>query len=119
MIPIAGHCGIPNTAQAVSANMAVTNTTGLGFLSVWPEGAVQPSPMVASLNYSQGQTIANAVIAPLGGRTGRIGAASAGPSLPLPPLFPVLEELLQPGEEYGSLAIRRRACGGWCRLPRR
>jgi len=66
VFPVAGYCGIPNTAQAVSANMAVTNTTGGGYLSVWPEGAAQPSPMVASLNYSQGQTIANAVIAPLG-----------------------------------------------------
>ena len=66
VFPIAGNCGIPATALAVSANMAVTNTSGNGFISVWPEGAVQPSPPVASLNYSAGQTIANAVLAPLG-----------------------------------------------------
>src|SRR5204863_7672899 len=66
VFPVAGHCGIPMTAQAVSANMAVTNTTGLGFISVWPEGATQPAPLVASMNYSAGQTIANAVLAPLG-----------------------------------------------------
>jgi hypothetical protein len=64
--PVAGHCGIPATAQAVSANMAVTNTTGLGFISVWPDGLPQPAPLVASLNFSAGQTIANAVLAPLG-----------------------------------------------------
>jgi hypothetical protein len=64
--PIAGQCGIPFTAQAVSANIAVTNTSGLGFLAVWPGGDPQPSPMVASINYSAGQTIANAVLAPLG-----------------------------------------------------
>jgi hypothetical protein len=66
VFPVAGHCGIPLSAQAVSANMAVTNTSAAGFLSVWPEGAPTPSPLVASMNYSAGQTIANAVIAPLG-----------------------------------------------------
>jgi hypothetical protein len=66
VFPVAGHCGIPATAQAVSANMAVTNTTATGFLSVWPEGAPQPAPLVASMNYSTGQTIANAVLASLG-----------------------------------------------------
>src|SRR5258707_9923260 len=66
VFPVAGNCGIPSSAQAVSANMAVTNTSATGFLSVWPEGAPQPSPLVASMNYSAGQTIANAVIAPLG-----------------------------------------------------
>jgi hypothetical protein len=66
VFPVAGNCGIPASAQAVSANMAVTNTSALGFISVWPEGAPTPSPLVASMNYSAGQTIANAVIAPLG-----------------------------------------------------
>src|SRR5258708_16910360 len=66
VFPVAGHCGIPSSAQAVSANMAVTNTTGLGFISVWPEGAPQPAPLVASTNYSAGPTIANHLIAPLG-----------------------------------------------------
>jgi hypothetical protein len=66
VFPVAGHCGIPLSAQAVSANMAVTNTSAAGFLSVWPEGAPQPVPLVASMNYSAGQTIANAVIAPIG-----------------------------------------------------
>src|SRR5258707_495546 len=68
--PVAGNCGIPLSAQAVSANLAVTNTTGIGFISVWPDGAPQPSPLVASLNYSAGQTIANAVLAPLGASGG-------------------------------------------------
>jgi hypothetical protein len=63
---VAGNCGIPASAQAVSMNIAVTNTAALGFLSVWPGGAPQPVPLVASMNYSAGQTIANAVIAPLG-----------------------------------------------------
>ena len=78
VFPVAGHCGIPVTAQAVSANMAVTNTTGQGFLSVWPEGAAQPVPLVASMNYSPGQTIANAVLAPLGTNGGITVYAKVG-----------------------------------------
>jgi hypothetical protein len=66
VFPVAGHCGIPSTAQAVSTNLAVTNTTGNGHLSVWPEGAPPPTPLVSSMNYSAGQTIANAVIVALG-----------------------------------------------------
>jgi len=64
--PVNGHCGIPATAQALSANFAVTNTTGNGFISVWPGDGAQPVPLVASMNFSAGQTIANAVIVPLG-----------------------------------------------------
>ncbi len=66
VFPVAGNCGVPLTAQAVSANVTVTNTAGLGFISVWPDGSPQPVPLVATLNYSAGQTIANAMIAPLG-----------------------------------------------------
>ncbi len=66
VFPVAGFCGVPPTAQAVSANVTVTNTAGLGFISVWPDGSPQPVPLVATLNYSAGQTIANAMIAPLG-----------------------------------------------------
>ena len=70
VFPVAGFCGIPGTAQAVSANVAVTNTSGVGFISIWQEGASQPVPLVASMNYSAGQTIANAVLAPLGSNGG-------------------------------------------------
>jgi hypothetical protein len=66
VFPVAGYCSIPNTAQAVSANIAVTNSGAPGFISVWPEGSPQPSPLVASINHSAGETIANAVLAPLG-----------------------------------------------------
>jgi hypothetical protein len=39
VFPVAGHCGIPASAQAVSMNMAVTNTSAIGFIAIWPEGA--------------------------------------------------------------------------------
>jgi hypothetical protein len=57
MIPVAGYCGIPNTAQAVSANLAVTQPVAGGWVSIWPEGSAQPSPLVAAINYAAGQTI--------------------------------------------------------------
>jgi hypothetical protein len=66
VFPVAGYCGIPNTAQAVSANLTVTQPLASGWISIWPEAHPQPSPLVASITYSQGQTIANALIAPLG-----------------------------------------------------
>ncbi len=47
---------------AVSMNVAVTNTAGAGFVTVYPCGQRK---LVASVNYSTGQTVANAVIAPV------------------------------------------------------
>jgi Collagen triple helix repeat (20 copies) len=62
---LAGQCGIPPTAQAVSLNLTVTNTEGAGFIMIYPQGA--PQPLVSTLNYSEaGVTDANAAIAPLG-----------------------------------------------------
>lgn len=66
VFPVAGHCGIPSTAQAASLNMTVTLTTGAGFLAIWPDGSPQPTPLVSTLNYVAGQTVANNVLAGLG-----------------------------------------------------
>jgi hypothetical protein len=66
IFPVAGHCGLPPTAQVVSANLTVTNPAGLGFISVFPDGSPQPVPPVAALTFSAGQTISNALIATLG-----------------------------------------------------
>jgi hypothetical protein len=62
--PIAGQCGIPSNARAVSFNFTVTGTLGPGFLLVYPQGGVLPN--VSTLNYLAGQTIANAAIVALG-----------------------------------------------------
>ncbi|MEO6323501.1 MAG: hypothetical protein ABIT01_19150 [Thermoanaerobaculia bacterium] len=59
-----GRCGIPTTAQAVSFNFTVVNTTGDGFLQAYPQGSVAPT--VSTLNFVAGQVVANAAIAPLG-----------------------------------------------------
>jgi hypothetical protein len=66
VFPITGSCGIPATAQVVSANITATNTGALGFVSLWPAGAPMPNPLVSSLNYFQFDIKANAVIVPLG-----------------------------------------------------
>jgi hypothetical protein len=65
---LAGSCGIPSSAAALSVNFTVTNTQGNGFLLAFPEG--DPIPTVSTLNYVAGQTVANAAIVPV--------AASAG-----------------------------------------
>jgi hypothetical protein len=50
---------------AVSLNVAVTNPDGNGFVTVYPCGERK---LVASLNYAKGQTVVNAVIAPVSPR---------------------------------------------------
>jgi acetyl esterase/lipase len=50
-------------ARAVSLNVTVTAPTGPGFVTVYPCGT---RPEASNLNYAAGQTVANAVIAPVG-----------------------------------------------------
>jgi hypothetical protein len=60
-----GPCsGIPSNAGAYSLNFTVTNTTGAGDIRVYPQGA--SVPVVSTLNYVGGQTVANAAIVPAG-----------------------------------------------------
>jgi hypothetical protein len=61
---LAGQCGIPSGAGAVSLNVTVTNTLGPGFILIYPQGGTQP--LVSTVNYVAGQTIANAAVVPLG-----------------------------------------------------
>jgi hypothetical protein len=62
---IAGLCGIPDGAQAVSFNVTVTQPTALGNLRLFPVETIRPSTSI--LNYRNGQTRANNVIGSLGG----------------------------------------------------
>ena len=59
-----GQCGIAGTAQAVSLNITVTNMLGPGFILIYPQGGAQP--LVSTLNYTIGQTVANSAVVPLG-----------------------------------------------------
>jgi len=61
--PIRGQCGVPNTAKAVSVNLAVVAASGQGFLKAYPANISSPS--VSTLNYRAGQTRANNAIVTL------------------------------------------------------
>ena len=54
---IAGPCGVPATARAVSLNVTVTQPTQAGNVRLFPAGAAVP--LAATLNYAAGQTRAN------------------------------------------------------------
>lgn len=61
---IAGQCGIPLSAKAVSLNVTVTQPTGPGHIILYPGGT---APQLSSaINYRPGQTRANNAIVPLG-----------------------------------------------------
>jgi uncharacterized repeat protein (TIGR01451 family) len=62
--PIEGRCGIPDTAWAVSFNLAVTGPTAPGNLRLYPGGT--PVPASSTLNYAAGQTRANNTTVSLG-----------------------------------------------------
>src|SRR5712692_2068297 len=49
LFQLAGACGIPGTARAVAINAAVTQSGGLGHLTVYPGGS--PLPLVSFINY--------------------------------------------------------------------
>ncbi len=57
---MAGHCGIPATAKALSINITVTGATAQGNVRLFPAG--QAVPTVSAINYAAGQTRANNAI---------------------------------------------------------
>jgi hypothetical protein len=60
---VAGACGVPSGAKAVSLNATATTTSGAGNLRLYARGA--PTPAVSALNWSAGQTRGNNAIIPL------------------------------------------------------
>ena len=63
-LTVAGVGDVPPTATAVVVTLTVTDATGDGFVAVFPSG--RPMPMVSSVNYVTGQTIANLATVPVG-----------------------------------------------------
>jgi uncharacterized repeat protein (TIGR01451 family) len=61
---LAGSCGIPATAKAVSVNLTVTGSTTPGDLRLYPAGS--SLPLVSSINFGPGRTRANNATLPLG-----------------------------------------------------
>jgi hypothetical protein len=65
-VPVVGIGGVPSSGvSAVSLNVTVTEPDGGGFVTVYPCGERK---VVSSLNYVAGQTVPNAVIAPVSSR---------------------------------------------------
>jgi hypothetical protein len=104
-LQVAGRVGVPADAGAVVLNVAADAARSQGFVTVHPGGSDRPT--ASNLNYRAGDTIANAVIAPVGTGGGIcvftsaatdlvidvVGwlpgpAAQAGAGCPASPLFP-------------------------------
>ncbi len=56
---VSGSGGVPSSATAAVLDVAVTNTTSAGYLTVYPAGAVTPE--TSNLNWTKGETVANLV----------------------------------------------------------
>ena len=63
-VPIAGQFGVPADAGSASLNVTAVQPVGAGHLTVYPCG--QQLPATSSLNYGNGQIVANAALAALG-----------------------------------------------------
>ncbi|MFJ6622952.1 PKD domain-containing protein [Kitasatospora sp. NPDC091335] len=63
-VAVAGRNGVPGNATAVALNLTVTGPQEAGHLIAYPSG--QAAPTTSSVNFTAGQTVANAVIVPVG-----------------------------------------------------
>jgi hypothetical protein len=61
---LANRCGIPVTAKSVAANVAVSQPTAGGYLTIFPAGGAVP--LASAINFSAGQTRANNAVMKLG-----------------------------------------------------
>jgi len=61
-LPQLGSCDIPASAAAYSLNVTVAPHGPLGYLTIWPEGEIQP--YVSTMNSPDGRVKANAAIVP-------------------------------------------------------
>ncbi|GAA1145145.1 hypothetical protein F4556_002889 [Kitasatospora gansuensis] len=63
-LQVAGNNGVPATGvTAVTMNVTVTEPTGGGYLTVYPHG--KDRPVISSLNWTPGRTLANLVTVPV------------------------------------------------------
>ena len=72
---IAGVDGIPAGVTAVAVNLTVAGPSVGGYVAAYPDGQQQPT--VSNVNFTGGQTVANAAIVPVGA-DGSIDVAIAG-----------------------------------------
>ena len=105
-VQVAGRAGVPSKGvAAVVMNVTVTQPSGAGYLTVWPDGT--PRPNASNLNYVAGQTVPNLVIAKLGSG-GRISYYSSRSTHVIIDVLgfvsapTMLTEEYQPVDRYGS-----------------
>ena len=55
-VQIAGLCGVPPTAKAVSLNVTAVGPTESGFVTLWPADLVQPQTSVVNLTVGKTRT---------------------------------------------------------------
>lgn len=77
---IAGSCGIPVAATAVAFNFTVTQATGAGFLTVFPQGTTQPAASLLQFGPGQSTIVSNAATLALGSGNGGVTANATIPS---------------------------------------
>ncbi len=76
-LQVTGQSGVPSSGvAAVVLNVTVTDTTSIGFLTVFPAGTTRPN--ASNLNWSAGTTIPNAVTVKVG-TGGFINLFQSGP----------------------------------------
>jgi hypothetical protein len=64
-LPVLGEGGVPSSGVgAVVLNVTVTQPTGTGYLTIFPDGAAMP--LASNLNFTAGETVPNLVITPVG-----------------------------------------------------
>jgi hypothetical protein len=66
VLPVAGHWGVPTTANAVTGNLTVVGQSAAGYVSATL--ANDPSPATSVLNFPFGDIRANGVALPLNGQ---------------------------------------------------
>ncbi len=112
---IASALGMPPTVlSAALYNVTVTQPTGHGFITVYADGQPYGVPNVSNLNYSEGQTVANAVLAPLANGTELFYNGGTGTTHLIGDLFgyfatPVIIESppVNPGEAKATIQARK------------
>lgn len=62
---VAGTCGVPATAKAVTVNLTVVGATGAGHLVLSPAGITPPMPMATSANFPAARARGNNAQLPL------------------------------------------------------
>lgn len=74
LIPQLGGCNIPSNAAAYSLNVTVSPYGPLGYLTIWPDGEIQP--YVSTMNSPDGRIKANAAIVPAGNNSVSVYASN-------------------------------------------